>query len=278
MNESDKLIDFDQIFTTYDFLKTSNIKLLYGRDFSEKFASDTSAILLSKTALKLMRLNNPVGKTISYQGDKRNVIGIFEDIIWDNPSKIVPPMVIAFADISDVITIRLNPKESLTKSVQTISDVIKEINPNFPVEIKFIDSLNEDKLKKERILSTLANLFGGLAIFISCLGLFGLSSFSTTQRMKEVSIRKILGASVNELMILLSKSFIKLILLAIIIALPIAYFIMDKWLQKFELRTSIDYTIFILSAIFIIAIAVITISLQTYRVAKIKAVDTLKYD
>jgi len=225
-----------------------------------------------------MRLNNPVGKTISYQGDKRNVIGIFEDIIWDNPSKIVPPMVIAFADISDVITIRLNPKESLTKSVQTISDVIKEINPNFPVEIKFIDSLNEDKLKKERILSTLANLFGGLAIFISCLGLFGLSSFSTTQRMKEVSIRKILGASVNELMILLSKSFIKLILLAIIIALPIAYFIMDKWLQKFELRTSIDYTIFILSAIFIIAIAVITISLQTYRVAKIKAVDTLKYD
>jgi len=278
MNESDKLIDFDQIFTTYDFLKTSNIKLLYGRDFSEKFASDTSAILLSKTALKLMRLNNPVGKTISYQGDKRNVIGIFEDIIWDNPSKIVPPMVIAFADISDVITIRLNPKESLTKSVQTISDVIKEINPNFPVEIKFIDSLNEDKLKKERILSTLANLFGGLAIFISCLGLFGLSSFSTTQRMKEVSIRKILGASVNELMILLSKSFIKLILLAIIIALPIAYFIMDKWLQKFELRTSIDYTIFILSAIFIIAIAVITISLQTYRVAKIKAVDTLKYE
>jgi putative ABC transport system permease protein len=278
MDESGKLIDFDQIYTTYDFTKTANIKLLAGRDFSERFASDSASLLVSKRAVEVMNLTNPIGASILYQGAKRNIVGVFEDMIWDKPTKNVAPMVIAFADISDVITMRLNPGKSLSESVAIVTSIVKELNPNFPVEISFVDSLNENKLKDERILGILANLFGCLAIFVSCLGLFGLSSFSTAQRTREVSIRKILGASVAELMTLLSASFIKLIIIAILIALPIAYFVMYNWLQHFEIRTPLSWWLFALTALLSLAIAILTISWQTYRATKTNAVDALKYE
>ncbi|MGQ7855094.1 ABC transporter permease [Pedobacter sp. WC2501] len=278
MSESDKMIDFDQIYTTYDFTKTVNIRLLAGRDFDRKFASDTAAILLSKKAVEVMHLKRPVGTSIVYQGTKRNVVGVFDDIVWDNPSKVAAPMVIAYADISDVITMRLNPDKSLSESTSIINKLVKELNPNFPVEIKFIDGLNEIKLKNEKILGTLANLFGCLAIFISCLGLFGLSSFSTAQRIKEVSIRKILGASITELMTLLSLSFLKLIFIAIVIAIPVAYYIMNNWLMHFELRTSLNLWVFIATATLTLLISILTITWQTYRAAKTNAVEALKYE
>ncbi|RLJ80135.1 ABC transporter permease [Pedobacter alluvionis] len=278
MSESDKMIDFDQIYTTYDFTKTVKIRLLAGRDFDRKFASDTAAILLSKKAVEVMHLKRPVGTSIVYQGTKRNVVGVFDDIVWDNPSKVAAPMVIAYADISDVITMRLNPDKSLSESTSIINKLVKELNPNFPVEIKFIDGLNEIKLKNEKILGTLANLFGCLAIFISCLGLFGLSSFSTAQRIKEVSIRKILGASITELMTLLSLSFLKLIFIAIVIALPVAYYIMNNWLMHFELRTSLNLWVFMATATLTLVISILTITWQTYRAAKTNAVDALKYE
>ncbi|TCD26272.1 ABC transporter permease [Pedobacter psychrodurus] len=278
MAESDKMIDFDQIYTTYDFIKTTNIKLLNGRDFNRKFASDTAALLLSKKAAEVMHLKNPIGARVLYQGAKRNVVGVFENIVWGDPSKVAGPMVIAYADISDVITMRLNPVKSLSESIGVIDKLVKEINPNFPVEIKFIDGLNEIKLKNERILGTLANLFGCLAIFVSCLGLFGLSSFSTSQRIKEVSIRKILGASILELMTLLSLNFIKLIFIAIVISLPIAYYIMNDWLQHFELRASLSLWMFVLTATLTLLISILTITWQTYRAAKTNAVEALKYE
>jgi putative ABC transport system permease protein len=278
MAESDKMIDFDQIYTTYDFIKTTNVKLLAGRDFNQKFASDTAALLLSKKAVEVMHLKNPIGANILYQGVKRNVVGVFDNIVWGDPSKLAAPMVIAYADISDIITMHLNPAKSLSESIDVIDKLVKEINPNFPVEIKFIDGLNEIKLKNERILGTLANLFGCLAVFVSCLGLFGLSSFSTAQRIKEVSIRKILGASITELMALLSLNFIKLILIAIVISLPVAYYTMNNWLQHFELRTSLNLWMFALTAAIILLISILTIIWQTYYAAKTNAVEALKYE
>lgn len=278
MSGSDKMIDFDQIYTTYDFVKTTNVKLLAGRDFNQKFASDTAALLLSKKAVEVMHLKNPIGASILSQGVKRNVVGVFENIVWGDPSKVAAPMVIAYADISDVITMRLNPAKSLSESIDVINKLVKEINPNFPVEIKFIDGLNEIKLENVRILGALANLFGSLAVFVSCLGLFGLSSFSTSQRIKEVSIRKILGASITELMALLSLNFIKLILIAIVISLPVAYYIMNEWLQHFEIRTSLNSWMFALTATIILLISILTIIWQTYYAAKTNAIDALKYE
>ena len=278
MNEEGKRIDFDQIYTTYDFLKTTNIKLVAGRDFNPQFASDTAALMLSKKAVEAMNLKNPIGSLVLYQGVKRNVIGVFDDIVWANPSNALAPMVIAFADISDVITMRLNPEKSLSESVAIINKLVKEVNPNFPTDIKFIDNLNDVKLKDERILGNLSNLFGCLAIFISCLGLFGLSSFSTAQRIKEIGIRKILGASLKEIMTLLSISFIKLIIISILIGLPIAYYIMDNWLQNFDIRTSLSWWLFLGTALFTLLISILTVSWQTYSAAKNNPVDALKYE
>lgn len=279
MSEGDKVIDFDQIYTTYDFTKTAGIKLLAGRDFNKKMASDTAGLLLSKKAVQVMGLKNPIGARIIYQGGKRTVVGVFDDIVWGDRSKFNTPMVIAFADgISESITMRLNPQKSMSESISAITGIVNELNPNFPVDIQFVDNLNEAKLKNEVTLAKLSNVFGGLAIFISCLGLFGLSAYSAAQRTKEIGVRKVLGASVSELMTLLSVNFVKLVLIAILIALPVAYYMMNDWLQSFEVRTAISLWIFILTAFLTLLVAMVTVSWQTYKAAKANPVRALKYE
>lgn len=279
MAESGKQIDFDQIYTTYDFIKTAGIRLLAGRDFSKQFASDTSAILLSEKAVAAMGLKDPVGAKILNQGVYRTVVGVFKDMIWGDRTKLEVPMVITFANgISEDITMRLNPQKSITESTAAVGRIVHELNPNFPVEIRFLDVLNEAKLKDEATLAKLANVFGGLAIFISCLGLFGLSAFSIAQRTKEIGVRKVLGASISELTKLLSFNFIKLVLISIVLAMPVAYLLMDKWLGSFEVKTAVSWWIFILTAAFTLVIAFLTVSWQTYAAAKANPVKALKYE
>lgn len=279
MSEADKLIDFDQIYTTYDFIKTARIKLIAGRDFSKKFASDTAGILLSKMAVKAMALKDPVGAKIMNQGQVRTVVGVFNDMIWGDRTKFTVPMVITFTNgISEDITMRLNPQKSITESTAAVQRIVHEINPDFPVEIRFLDTLNEAKLKNETTLAKLANVFGALAIFISCLGLFGLSAFSIEQRTKEIGVRKVLGASIGQLTQLLSLNFIKLVVISIVIAMPVAYLLMEKWLETFEVKTTVSWWIFFLTAIFTLALALLTVSWQTYAAARANPVKALKYE
>ena len=279
MSETDKLIDFDQIYTTYDFIKTTGMKIMNGRDFSAHFSSDTSGLLLSEKAVQVMNLKYPVGKQILYQGERRTVIGVFKDIVWGDRSKFKKPMVIAFmAGISDIITMRLNEEQGLNKSTMIISEILKELNPNFPVDINFIDSLNEAKLKNDATLASVVNVFGSLSLIISCLGLFGLSLYSTEQRKREIGIRKVLGASVFGLMKLLSLNFVKLVALAILIAIPVAYLILSKWINKFDIQTTLSFWIFLFSSLLILIIALLTVSWQSFKVAKANPIDALKYE
>ena len=279
MPESGKLIDFDQIYTTYDFLETTGIRLLAGRDFKKGIASDTAGLLLSSKAVKVMNLRQPLGAQIIYQGEKRHVVGVFDDIVWGDRSKFSAPMVIAYADgISDVITMRLNPEKRVAESTNTIKEILQELNPNFPVDIRFIDHLNEIKLKKESNLATLSQLFGALAISISCFGLYGLTAYSAVQRTKEIGVRKVLGASVTELMQLLSFSFLKLVCIAIIVSFPVAYYLMKAWLAGFEIQTNISISIFLLTGVFTLLLSVFTLSWQTYRAAVANPVNALKYE
>jgi len=279
MSEADKLIDFDQIYTTYDFIKTTGIKLLAGRDFDKQFASDTAGIMLSKKAVEAMGLKDPVGAKILNQGVVRTVVGVFNDMVWGDRTKFEVPMVITYTEgISEDITMRLNPQKSITESTASIDRIVRELNPDFPVDIRFLDKLNEVKLKNEATLAKLSNVFGGLAIFISCLGLFGLSAFSIEQRTKEIGVRKVLGASIGELTKLLSLNFIKLVMIAIVIAMPIAYLLMEKWLNGFEVRTSMSWWIFILTGCFTLVIAMVTVSWQTYAAAKANPVKALKHE
>lgn len=279
MSESGKLIDFDQIYTSYDFAKTMGLKILSGRDFSKAFASDSAAVMLSNKAVETMELKNPVGATILHQGQKKHVIGVFDDFIWGNRAAFGAPMIISYADgISETITMRLNPEKINAEGLNEISGIVKKINPGFPVDIKFVDSLNEAKLKDQVTLSSLSNLFGCLSVFISCLGLFGLSAYSAQQRTKEIGVRKILGASKTELMQLLTLSFLKLVCISIVISLPAAYLIMRQWIQKFDVQTPLSGWIYILTALFTLTIALFTVSWQTYRAAGTNPVNALKYE
>ncbi|MES2829960.1 MAG: FtsX-like permease family protein [Bacteroidota bacterium] len=279
MAEGGKKMSFDYIQTTYDFLKTNNISLIAGRDFSKEHASDSSAVLLNETAVKLMGLKNPLAEQIVLNAQKRQVVGIIADVVWDEPTRAQHPMVIAFnAYNSDYITMRLNTKRNIQENLAKIEKITKEINPDFPVEITFVDSLVAEKVEHENMLSILANLFAGLSIFVSCLGLFGLSAFSAEQRTKEIGIRKVLGASLAGIMSLLSYSFIKTVAIAMVLAMPIGYLIMDHWLMQFDYRISIGPAVFIITAIATMGIALFTVSWQAYRAAKANPVDALKYE
>jgi putative ABC transport system permease protein len=270
---------FNQLATTYDFIKTSGVKLVEGRDFSRNFASDTAAILLSQSAVKRMGLLHPLGEVVKYQGENRAVIGIFKDFVWGSPLQSPPPMVVAFnKSWNGYINMRLNAASNAIANIATIENIIKGINPAYPPEIHFVDELYAEQLKSQKILSVLSNVFGGLAIFISCLGLFGLAAYSAEQRTKEIGVRKVLGASVSSLMQLLSVSFLKMVVIAIIIAIPVATYLMNNWLKEFEFHTSISWIVIAVTAISTIAIALFTVSFQAYKAVNANPVDALKYE
>lgn len=279
MSEADKKMSVNQIYTGYDFVKTNGLRLLEGRDFRKGLASDSVAVMLSESAIKRMGLVNPLSKNVVFQGVKRQVVGVFKDIIWGPLTAKEKPMIIAFnPGNSDVITMRLNTGKDLKGNLEMIGKITKEINPDFPVDIRFLDSLVAEKMKNEVTLGLLSNLFGGLAIFISCLGLFGLSAFSAEQRTKEIGVRKVLGASVSGIVQLLSVNFVKTVLIALFLAMPVAYLLMKNWLDKFDYHISIGWQVFLITGVSTVMIALLTVSWQAYRAAKSNPVDALKYE
>lgn len=272
-------IRFNRLETTYDFVKTSGVELVAGRDFSKDFASDTAGVLLSSSAVKVMKLQNPVGTKVKRDGRNLTVIGVFKDIIWDSPYQAEKPMIINFnRKAGSRINMRLNPANSLNRNVELISAVAKRLNPAYPVDLQFADQLYAQKLQSEKILGILANLFGGIAIFISCMGLYGLVAYSAEQRTKEFGVRRVLGASVSNIMRLLSVSFLKMVFFAACVGVPLAYYLMNKWLTNFEFRTSISLTVILMAIVGTAAIAFLTVGFQAYKAAKANPVEALKYE
>jgi putative ABC transport system permease protein len=279
MSPADERTDFNQIFTTDDFATTTGVKMLMGRDFTEKMASDTAGILLNRSAVKVMNLRKPLGKQVSFAGTKRTVIGVFDDIIWADPSRKEMPMVVAWGKfMPDVITMRLNPFETTAAAIARISRITKELNPVYPVELKFVDSLYQEKFERERTLSLLSNLFGGLSVFISCLGLMGLSAFSAELRTKEIGIRKVLGATRFSIVSLLSWDFVKMVLIALLIGLPVSYLAMNAWLAGFDFRVEISALMMTGAAGTVLIIAYLTVSYQAIRAASADPIKAIKYE
>jgi putative ABC transport system permease protein len=279
MERQGEEIVFNRLQANYDLAKTNGIQILSGRDFSREFASDTAGVLLSSTAVKLMKLKDPIGKSVTLFDSNLKIIGVFRDFLWDSPYRSGKPMIINFSkDHGGSINMRLNPVNSLSRNIQLISEVTKSINPQYPVEVKMVDELYEAKLQSEKTLGILANLFGGIAILISCMGLYGLVAYSAEQRTKEFGVRRVLGASVANIMNLLSLSFLKMVFVAACISVPLAYYLMNRWLMNFEFHTNISFAIVLISITGTAMIAFLTISFQAYKAAKANPVEALKYE
>ncbi len=266
----------------YNYGKTIGWKIKEGRDFSKAFGADSIQLILNESAVSFMNLKEPIGKILRNPGEASSVItvvGVIEDLLIESPYDPVKPYIFVSVKgrgkLSEFL-IKLNPERSVKESLSKIEAVFKTYNPSRPFEASFVDEEFAKKFGNERRLGQLVTLFGILAIFISCLGLFGLASYVAEQRIKEIGIRKVLGASVLRLWKMLSKDFIVLIIMACTIAVPIGYYIMDVWLQKFEYRTSMSWWISALACGSAILIALITISYQGIKAAKANPIKSLK--
>ncbi|MFI8377444.1 ABC transporter permease [Leeuwenhoekiella sp. NPDC079379] len=267
---------------SYEFVETLNIKMVAGRNFSREFPTDSSAVLLNETAVAYMGLQDPVGKYLRQSGEddsyKYQIIGIIQDIVVQSPYEPVKQAIYAFDDRQSASywNLRLNPKKSIRDNIATIEKVFKRNFPNALFSYEFIDQEYAKKFAEEDRISSLAKVFTFLAIIISCLGLFGLASFVAEQRTKEIGVRKVLGASVANLWLLLSKDFIVLVFIALLIAAPVSYYLMRQWVQKFTYHTEISVWIFIAAGAGALAITLLTVSFQAIKAALSNPVKSLR--
>jgi len=268
---------------SYDYMETMQMEIIAGRDFSRNFATDSNAVILNETAVKYMHLEDPIGKFI--MDDARDepeppmkIIGIVKDAIIQSPYEPVKQHMYPFDnyDNSAYYQMRLNPDKSISDNLAIVETVFKKNYPNVPFEYEFIDKNFAAKFESEERVAGLAKVFTILAIIISCLGLFGLASFVAEQRTKEIGVRKVLGASVANLGLLLSKDFIILVGISILIAAPLAYYFMSGWIERFTYRTDISLLIFIAAGTGALFITVITVSFQSIKAALSKPVDSLR--
>jgi len=269
-------IPIDQLVGTYHMVGTFGLNLLQGRDFSINRPADSAAIILNEAAVKLMKFKEPLGKIVKWQGTKRTVIGVVKDFVWGNPYEPVKPAIIGFSDWKGSIGLRLNPNKSISSDLATLQKVYKKYNPDYPFEYKFVDEAFESKFRTEKLLGTLSAWFTGLAIFISCLGLFGLASFSAEQRRKEIGVRKVLGASVSRLWFNLSKEFIVLVMISFLIGASISFYYMSGWLQKYTYHTSISIWVFVLTISISMILCLVTVSFQAIKAALSNPVKSLR--
>ena len=273
--------DFGIISVTHEFGKTVGWKFKEGRDFSRAFSRDSLSIVINEAAVKFMGLKNPVGKTIRWGDDKGGkdyiVIGVIKNMLMQSPYK---PVIQSFYFLEyggiSWINLKLNPNKSASESIAKIGSIFKKHISSAPFEYKFADEEFAAKFKTEEQIGKLALFFAILAIFISCLGLFGLASFVAEQRIKEIGIRKVLGATVMNLWTLLSKDFVFLVIISVLIATPIAYFFMNNWLQKYDYRTNISWWVFVLSGLGVMTITLLTVSYQAIKAAVANPVKSLR--
>jgi ABC-type antimicrobial peptide transport system permease subunit len=258
-----------------DFTKTLGIKILQGKDFTGT-PSDTSAMLLNKAAVEAMGLKSPIGMQMRY-GRTFTVIGVTDNVIMESPFKPVDPMMVFFSTTSvNSIAVRLKDKGQLKAGLQSVEAIFKKYNPSVPYEFQFVDQEFSKKFIAEELISKLTNIFAGLAIFICCIGLAGLASFTIEKRIREIGIRKVMGATVSQVLLLISKDFLRLVLIAFLIAVPIAWWGMHSWLQNYTYHISISIWLFVGVGSVVLLLTLLVVSLNTMRAAVANPVKSLR--
>jgi ABC-type antimicrobial peptide transport system permease subunit len=276
--KDDSKLDFVRMSTDADFTKAMGITLLQGRDIDiRNYPADSNAVLLNETAVKKMRLKDPLGTLIRSDDEKWTVVGIVKDFIIESPYEPINPMMInGPSSWFNVMHYKLNPARPVAEDLNRAEQIFKEFNPQYPFEYHFADEEYEKKFEDSKQTGTLAALFAGLTVFISCLGLFGLAMFMASTRMREIGVRKVLGASVVSITALLSKDFLTLVVIAFFIAIPVSWYAMNEWLHHYAYNIGIEWWIFALAGILSVSIALATVSFQAIRSAIGNPVKSLR--
>lgn len=258
--------------------QTAGLQFVMGRDFNlRQFPTDSTGMIINESALKVMKFKDPIGKIVKDNGTDWHIVGVIKDFILTSPYTPTKPMLISGAKSwFNVIMFRMNAAKPVSQNLQQAEKIFKKYNAEYPFAYHFVDEEYAAKFKSEQRVGTLAALFSGLTIFISCLGLLGLAIFMAESRIKEIGVRKVLGASVGGLVTLLSKDFLKLVTIAFFIAAPIAWWAMYKWLADYPYRVQIQWWVFVLAGLMSLAIALLTVSYQAVRAALSNPVKSLR--
>jgi predicted permease len=277
-NTADQNVYFEGFSGGYNFVETMDMKMADGRPFSKNFGADSNKVLLNETAIKAMNLKDPVGKNVKISGGNFQIIGVVKDFHFESLHQVVVPAFILLAGGTNVwnkFMVRIkgdHQKETMAK----IQHLYEAYNPGFPFTYNFLDEAYQKQYETETRVSTLSEYFSGLAILISCLGLFGLVAFTAQKRQKEIGIRKVVGASVNGIAVMLTKDFLKLVVIAVLIAFPLSWWMMSQWLNGFVYRISISPIVFLIACTTIILITVLTVSFQAIKAALANPVKSLR--
>lgn len=273
-------VDFANIGVTFGYGKTVGWKFTDGRDFDAGLLTDSDGVVINQRAVEYMSLKDPVGQFITWGDHQLKILGVVQDMVMLNPYEPVSPTIFYIRDWfrDNYVNIRINPKVSPVEGVQLIEAVCRKYDPDSPVNYKFADAEYAAKFKDEMRVGKLAGIFALLAVFISCLGLFGMASFMAEQRTKELGIRKILGATVFDLWGMLSREFIILVTISFLIAMPLAHVGMQAWLQRYTYRTDMPWWAFVVAAGGAMGITVLTVSFQGIRAAMMNPVRSLRME
>jgi len=271
----DVLVSFRNI--SEGFYDTTGMEIIEGRGFSKNIDADSTYAMVSESLAKMMGTENPIGNIITRGEDTYEVIGVVKDYLYGNMYDSSDPVLFFnFHNYARYMYIKTKDGVPVNKALSDIEAVLKKHNPAFPFEYTFVDDAFDAKFKNEQLVGELSQIFAILAILISCLGLFGLAAYTAEQRRKEIGVRKVLGASVSGIVRLLSKDFLKLVTISILIAIPIAWYFMQDWLQDYAYRIEINWWVFLIAGMVALLIAVLTVSFQAIKAAIANPADSLK--
>jgi len=275
---ADKNIWFSKTWVTDDFFDVLQMKMAGGRTLSTTEFADSGNYVINEKAAKIMGMTptNAIGKSLTFSGDKGTIVGVVKDFNYKPAQTAIEPMILAFNKSNGgIVLVRTQPGKT-EATIQALEKISKQLNPSYPFTYGFVDQDINNLYKGEQQMGSLFNVFAIIAIFISCMGLYGLSAFMAEQRSKEIGVRKVLGASVFNVLYLLSTGFTKLILIAIVIAIPIAWFATNKWLSSFAYRVNVGWGIFLISSLGALAIAWITVSYESVKAAIANPIKSLR--
>lgn len=270
-------VDFPVTGVSVDYGKTMGWQIIAGRDFSRDFTADTASFIINEAAVQFMKLEDPIGATITWRNRPCKVIGVIKNVVVESPYEPVRPSLFWRSNgAPNYVFAKIDPAVTASVALEAMETVFRKYNPAAPFEYKFVDEEYDRKFGAEERVGKLAGFFAVLAIMISCLGLFGLASFIAEQRTKEIGVRKVLGASVFSVWRLLSKEFVWLVGIALCIAVPVAYYFMYQWLQSYQYRAPMAWWIFAATGAGAIIITMLTVSFQAVKAALANPIKSLR--